>query len=745
MNRKKRILTVSIIMVFFVLMIIFRVETGNQAGHSAASGLPDTGQTQADISDRRVQVDRFNTTVTDSMRARAVPRAGGEIKVRMPGNPVVLNSILSNDQTSNMILTYITDSLVNRDPETLEYRPWIAESWEIRDIVMLQNGVTLSGKITAQDNAGVTLSPITTFTFALSDVKNLDIAGKKLTLKNGKSYSGIIKKLEQTVVIETAIPGDTVKRISRFEIKLLERTLGNRKWNEPAILPKSMFIFHIRKGVEWHDSTKKKPRFLTANDVMFSYNAIMNPYVNAQVLRSYYKEIDSVRKLSDYSVAFRYTKPYFSAFDICAGISILPAHRYREADFGGDKAAFGREFNRHADNMHPVSCGPYRFKKWDFSKAITLEKTSNYWANQSGLPYWKPGQPYLDRIVFIIILNQQAALKALLKGEVDVDFSIEPTMWVEPETNSQDFTNRFVRAIDAGLVYTYIGWNNKSKYFSDYRVRKAMTMLIPQAKILAQIHFGLGSITSGPFYPKSPAFNKKIIPHKYDPEAAAKLLDEAGWIDLDGDGIREKNGVKFEFEYLIHNMRDYHQRIADIIKEHVEQVGIKMTIRKLDWSIFVKNVSEQRFDAVRLAWSMSIDPDPFQIFHSTQSEGNGSNYISFKNEEADRILETARQTFDEQQRWKMYRRFHTIMHKLQPYTFMFNLNSLIFYNNKFHGVKLYYSSTPYNLNEWYFVGQVQETRHKENVYNIAGIILLLLIGGAVYFFVFKIRRVLNNQ
>ncbi len=733
-----------IIIAFALIIILLQIEKGSVVKKQKIRRKIGKQNNSAVLTSRNVKLDKYNNNVTDKMRQNPNPVSGGILKVRLPGNPVLLNPVLSTTATAQMVNSYIFDSLVNTNPETLEKRPWLAKYWEIRDIVKLKNGKTISGKITKRNEKVIVLEPITKITFALSDVKKINIKKGLIHLKSGKKYQGEIKKLKETVEISVKIQNRATRKIAMFEIKRVKQKIAGVEKNVPAVLKNSMFIFHIRKGVKWHDFDPDKPRFLTADDVIFSYNTIMNPYVNAQVLRSYINEIDRVEKIDDYTVSFTYEKPYFSAFEICAGIPILPSHIFQAKNFRGDKVSFGKAFNSHSFNRSPISCGSYKLEKWDHSKIIVLKKNKHYWAKTAGLSYWSEKQPYLDEIHFIMILNKQAALKALLKKQIDVDFHIEPSTWNDSLTNTSSFKKHFVRCSELGLLYTYIGYNAKTEYFNNKLVRQAMTMLIPREKILKQIHFGLGRITTGPFYPKGPVYDHSIKPYKYNPEKAGELLTKAGWVDLDGDGIREKNGVKFEFDYLIHNMRDYHQRIADIIKEHVEQAGIKMTIRKLDWSIFTKKISEQKFDAIRLAWGMSIDPDLFQIFHSSQSKGRGSNYVNFINKQANRIMEKARRTFEDKKRWELNRKLHRILHEEQPYTFLFNLNHLGFYNKKFLGVKLYYSSTPYNFNEWYYTGK-QSKEKKHGSYNLLAILLLLLIGSGVYFFVYKIKRIWNNK
>jgi peptide/nickel transport system substrate-binding protein len=237
-----------------------------------------------------------------------------------------------------------------------------------------------------------------------------------------------------------------------------------------------------------------------------------------------------------------------------------------------------------------------------------------------------------------------------------------------------------------------------------------MTLLIPREKILNDIHHGLGEIVTGPFFKYGPFCDPTVKPKQENLRRAELLLDAAGWIDHDGDGIRDRDGVPFEFDYVIHNMRDYHQKIADIIKESVERAGVRMNIRKLDWSVFVDTVQDQEFDAVRFAWGepSCIDTDPFQIWHSSQAEGRGSNYISFSDPEADRIIVEARRELDFKRRQRLLRRLHRLLAREQPYTFLFNFFSIYFYARKFRNVRFcVIGEDPYRWDTWYIPKALQ--------------------------------------
>ena len=433
---------------------------------------------------------------------------------------------------------------------------------------------------------------------------------------------------------------------------------------------KLTYTFKIKKGVKWHDGVP----FTTA-DVVFSYKTIMDPKVDAPQLRSYYQEIKDVTAIDDYTVRFTYARPYFLALEFCGGIPIVPKHIFENGDFNTNPA--GRK---------PVGTGPFKFVKWTTGSEIVLEKNKDYWGEK----------PHLNKIIFRIITDPSVALQVLKRQELDVA-SLTPIQW-ERQTSSPDFEKHFDKFSYYAPNYSYIGWNSAKPYFSDKRVRMAMTYLVNRDLILDKIMFDLGAVVTNPFYINSPEYDKDIKPIPYDPEEAKKLLDEAGWIDHDGDGIRDKDGVKFAFEFLIPNESETGEKIATILKEELDRVGIAMDIRKTEWAVFTMRLNERKFDAVTLAWSMGVESDPYQIWSSTQIE-KGSNFVGFKNAEADKLIEEARQEFDKKKRIELYRKFSEIVNDEQPYTFLFCREATIAVNKRFANVIVH----PLGIDpvEWY--------------------------------------------
>jgi len=421
------------------------------------------------------------------------------------------------------------------------------------------------------------------------------------------------------------------------------------------------YTFHLKKDVKWQDG-----RPFTAKDILFSYERIQDPAVDAAHLRNYYRDIQELEILDDYTVRFRYRIPYFRALEFCGGLPVVPAHLFSEDE----------DFNRHSIGRSPLGTGPYRFDHWDTAKEIVLVRNENYWGKK----------PRLERIVFKIISDSTVALQVLKRGQLDV-MGLRPVQWVK-QTRGKRFEANFQKLKYYLPSYSYIGWNLRSPLFKDARVRRAMTLLVDREAILHEILFGLGTVVTGNFYVNSPDYNAAVEPYPYDPSKAVELLGEAGWEDRDGDGILDREGKPFSFEFLISAGSKFAEQLSTILQENLKKVGIEMTIRRLEWAVFIQKIDERNFDACTLAWSLSWESDPYQVWHSSQGE-KGSNFVGFANEEADRLIEEARREFDDEKRRKLFHRFHEILHEEQPYTFLFTTEALVAVDRRFRNVKVY--------------------------------------------------------
>ncbi len=431
------------------------------------------------------------------------------------------------------------------------------------------------------------------------------------------------------------------------------------------------YTFRLRKDVKWQDGVP-----FTADDVVYSYNVIQNPKVDAAVPRTSFRDVKKVEVLDKYTVRFTYNRPYFRGLLVCGAMPIVPKHIFDDET----------DFNSHPANRAPVGTGPFVFKEWKTKQKIVLERNTNYWKRP----------PHIKGIVFKIIEDSTVPFQELKKREIELS-NLRAILW-ERETETKAFKNNFNKAEYYLPLCSYIGWNLRRPYFSDSRVRHALSMLINKEAILKKVMFGHGLIVEGDQYYFSEAYDMSIKPDPYDPEGAKKLLDEAGWIDHDGDGLRDKNGIPFQFDFLYVAGSAFANQLASMMREDLLKVGIKMEPRGLEFNALTRALDERQFDAVTLAWAVTpTESDPYQLWHSSQIR-EGSNFVGFSNPEADKLIDAIRLEFNKAERIKMYHRFQKILHDEQPYTFLFNPASLIAYNKRFTNVKVYKLGV--DIREW---------------------------------------------
>ncbi len=442
--------------------------------------------------------------------------------------------------------------------------------------------------------------------------------------------------------------------------------------------------FTLKDNIYFSDG---KP--VTTEDVEFTFNTIIDPEVDAASLANYFQDVERVEVVDTRRINFYMTQVYFKSLEFLSGMEILPKHIYKYQD--------AMEFNKHISN--PVGSGPYKFVKWDVGQEIVLQRNENYWDKK----------PNINKIVYKFITNDTAAIQSLKSNNIDYMRPL-PDQYVEL-CEDPKFNQKFhcLSYWHPGAGYFWIGWNQKREFFKDRLVRLAMTHLIDREQIIKSLlKSPQAKIPTGNFYIHGPQYDSNIEPWPYDPEKAKKLLDQSGWIDHNGDGIRDKNGTDFHFSYMIVSGLNLHTQIAKLVKDQCAKVGIIVDIEPYEGSVFFERAKARNFDAVNMAWGGGLAGDPYQIWHSSQIGNNGSNYVGFSNEKADQIMELARKTLDENKRNQMYKQFHGILHRQQPYTFIYTRPAQRFLDKRFKNVKIHkLGLDPY---EWYV--PVKEQKYK---------------------------------
>jgi len=261
---------------------------------------------------------------------------------------------------------------------------------------------------------------------------------------------------------------------------------------------------------------------ITAEDVLFTYETIMNPGVDAADIRNFYNNFKKVIKVNDRVVKFVFNEPYWKTFEAVGLFEVFPKHIYQFDD--------PEEFNKRRSN--PVGSGPYVFEKWDVGREVVLRRNENYWGHK----------PKIKKIVYRFITNDVAALQSLRSQEVDY---LIPTPDQFAEMSADEQFNKDFRCMSywtPGVPFYFFGWNQATPYFKDRLVRLAMTHIIDRDTIVEHLLKGNAQVVTGPFYIYGRQNDPNVEPWPYDLERAKELLDEAGWRDTDRDGIRDKDG-----------------------------------------------------------------------------------------------------------------------------------------------------------------------------------------------------------
>ena len=401
--------------------------------------------------------------------------------------------------------------------------------------------------------------------------------------------------------------------------------------------PEPEITFFLRKGVRWHDGKE-----FTAHDVKFTYDKIMDEKTNT-VRRSSYELVKKAEVLDPHAFRVTYRQPFSPGLETW-GIGIIPKHLLEKEDI-----------NTTAFNRRPIGTGAFRFVEWVTDEKIVVEANAQYFE----------GRPLLDRIIYRIIPETSLSeMEILTQG---IDYS-----GIYPHQYRRISQIPFLKAYSQpSLGYTYIGYNQKHAVFQDKKVRQALTHAINREEIVQYVLYGLGAVASGPFPNHLWYSNPNVKPLPYDPQKARQLLAEAGWKDTNGDGILDREGKPFRFTLITNSGNETRRDVGVLVQRQLRELGIDVTFELYEWSVFLSNfINVKHFDACILGWGLSVDPDAYEIWHSSQIE-KGFNFISYRNPEIDRLWEEGRKEYDIERRKQIYWRIHELMAEDQAYTFLY--------------------------------------------------------------------------
>lgn len=424
---------------------------------------------------------------------------------------------------------------------------------------------------------------------------------------------------------------------------------------------KTVFKFKLREGVKWHDGKE-----LTSEDVKFSFDIIFEDKFNTIPLRPYYEGLKEVRIIDKYNVEIVTKDKNWQNFDIAASMYIFPKHFYSRDE---KKSFFNKNF---------VGSGPYKMALYNRGNRIVLEKYKDWWGNEiEDQKEWN-----FEKIVLRFVGDSTVALEMLKKGSLDYD-GMNPEIYVKKATGPMwgKTVHKHKVYNKTAKGYNFIGWNLKHPILKSRMVRKALYHLVNRPLMIEKFEYNLSVPAVGPIYPESPYHDSSIKPIMYDPGLALKILRSEGWSDSNGDGILDKviDGKRRDLSITILEPYEGFMKYLTVFKEDAKQVGVDINIKLIEWNSFIKLLEERKFDACRLAWSVAVDWNPIQIWHTDSFEG-GSNFIGFSNKEADKLMTEAKFIHDREERIKKLNKVERIIVNEYPYVF-FTYKSAVMYGN----------------------------------------------------------------
>ncbi|HOU50609.1 MAG: peptide-binding protein [Smithella sp.] len=439
------------------------------------------------------------------------------------------------------------------------------------------------------------------------------------------------------------------------------------------ITPDGLVItFHLRKGVKWHDGHP-----FTSADVLYTYQVTVDPKTPTAYAGDFLK-VKKAEAIDDYTFRVTYDRPFAPAL-ISWSSAILPRHLLD-----------GKDITKSSLSRHPIGTGPYKFKEWITGQKIVLVSNPDYFE----------GQPYIDGRITRIIPDSATMFLELRAQNIGM-MGLTPLQYTR-QTENNLFKSHFNKYQYLSFAYTYLGYNLKNPLFADKRVRQAISYAINKDEIINGVLLKLGKQAHGPYKPGTWAYNDKVKIYNYDPQKARELLREAGWTKVNQEGILEKNGKPFVFEIVTNQGNETRQKCAEIIQRQLKEVGIDVKIRILEWSSFVTDfINKRRFDAVIMGWTIPLDPDAYDVWHSSKTAPEELNFVSYNNPEVDEMLEKGRSTFDQKERKKYYDRFQEILAEDQPYTFLYVPDALVIINKRFRGIEPAPLGLEHNFIKWY--------------------------------------------
>jgi peptide/nickel transport system substrate-binding protein len=444
----------------------------------------------------------------------------------------------------------------------------------------------------------------------------------------------------------------------------------------------TQITFHLRDDIYWHDGVKT-----TAEDVAFTYLVVTNPetaYPNAAFWDNYVRGQEGVEVVDSFTVRIK-LRPHAEYMDPFRALAIMPKHLLDGVPVTDYKThPFGTQC--------PVGNGPFVFVEHRPQESWTFKANPAF-------PEGLGGRPFLDRYVFRVIPEQTTLLADLLTENIDVYIGPRPDQAEEIEKNPN-----LSLLVSPFRQYNYIGWNARKPQFADKRVRRALTIGVNRQEIVQSLVRGYGRVANTTLPPFHWAYDESFQDSlKFDPEQAKRLLDQAGWTDRNGDGVRENaEGLPLEFSMKYNTGNQTRQDVAEIYQAQLARIGIRAQPEVVEWATLLGQLTDpaRPFDAVVMGWVTEFKVDDMDLFHSERIDEPYA-YSGTNDQRIDRYLDTLQLIIDRKEAIPVWREYQITLMDVMPYTLLYYPDRLDGVNKRVQGAIMDIRGEWVNLKDWW--------------------------------------------
>jgi peptide/nickel transport system substrate-binding protein len=412
--------------------------------------------------------------------------------------------------------------------------------------------------------------------------------------------------------------------------------------------------FKLREGVKWHDGEP-----FSAEDVAFTYNLVKDS--NLGLFAQWLKHVTSATASDSNTFVLTFDLP--QSVNPGLAVPILPKHIW---------STMSAEEIEAFPNDTPIGTGPFRFVEWKVGSQLTLERNPDFWREL----------PAATKVVYVLYGNEDVMAQALKSGDIDVITEVPPTIW-DGLASTENIKALSIPSFSFHQIAFNMGEGPNNPLLRDKAIRQALSYALDRNQLVQVALAGHGQPGDTIVPIGLTAWHLTIPPDKQmnaDPEKAKQILDEAGYVDNNGDGVREDSaGNPLQFRLIAIETTTVDVRAAQLFRDAAAAVGIQLDIQTLDENTLgelVYNFDNPDWDIHVWGWDLNI-PDPNDLISAfTCDQIGGNNEVYFCNQRYDELFNNESVTLDYEARKAMIDEMQTIFYEDSPYLVMWYQDKL---------------------------------------------------------------------